>query len=70
MFLSGSGEVGKSHLIKTVYQLVLKLLQYHGGSPEKPRVLISAQTGVSSINLNGTTIHSAFGVPCAGNVIN
>ena len=45
----------------SVYQSVSKLLQYHGGSPEKPRVLILAPTGVASININGTAIHSAFG---------
>ena len=36
LFISGSGGVGKSHLIKTIYDSVTKLLQYHGGSPEKP----------------------------------
>ena len=35
LFISGSGGVGKSHLIKTIYQSVAKLLQYHGGYPEK-----------------------------------
>ena len=66
MFLSGSGGVRKSHFIKTVYQSISKLLQYHGGSPEKPRVIISAITGVACINTNGTTMHSAFGLPCRG----
>ena len=33
LFISGSGGVGKSHLIKTIYQSVTKLLQCHGGSP-------------------------------------
>ena len=64
LFLSGSGGVGKSHLIKTVYQSVSKLLQYHGGSLEKSQFLILAPTGVASININGTITHSAFGLPC------
>ena len=38
LFISGSGGVGESHLIKTIYQSVTKLLQYHCGSPEKFRV--------------------------------
>ena len=41
----------------------MKLLQYHGGSPEKPQVLILAPTGVASSNINGTTVHSALGLP-------
>ena len=66
MFLSGSAGVGKSHLVKTIHQAVSKLLQYHGTSPEKPRVLILAPTGVASINVNGTTIHSALNLPYRG----
>ena len=44
------------------------MLQYHGGSPEKPQVLILAPTGVASINVNDTTAHSALGLPCCGNL--
>ena len=66
MILSGSAGVGKSHLVKTIYQAVSKLLQYHDTSSEKPRVLILAPTGVASINVNGTTIHSALNLPCRG----
>ena len=58
LFLSGSGGVGKSHLIKTIDQIVSKVLQYHGGSPDQQRVLILAPTGVASINVNGITIIS------------
>ena len=36
LFLSGSVAVGKSYLIKALYQSLSKLLQYHGGSPAKP----------------------------------
>ena len=53
-------------MIKTVYQPVPKLFQYHGGLPEKPRVLILAPTGVANININGTTIHSVCGLSCRG----
>ena len=42
LFFSGSAGVGKSHLVKTIYQAVSKLLQYHDTSSEKPRVLILA----------------------------
>ena len=66
LFLSGSGGVGKSHLIKTIYQSVPKVLQYHGGSPDKPRILIHAPTDVASINVNGIVIHSGLSIPCRG----
>ena len=42
------------------------LQQYNDGSPKKPRVLILAPTGVAGINLNGTTVYSALGLPCGG----
>ena len=42
------------------------MLHYHGGFPEKPRVLILAPTEVASINVNGTTVHSALGLLCLG----
>ena len=66
LFLSGSSGVGKSHLIKTIYQSVPKVLQYHGGSPDKPRILILAPTDVASINVNGIVIHSGLSIPCRG----
>ena len=44
------------------------MLQYHGGSPEKPQVLILIPTGVASINVNDTTAHSALGLPCCRNL--
>ena len=65
LFLSNSGGVGKSHLIKTVYQSVSKY-QYHGGSTQKLQVLILAPIGVASTNINEATIHSTFGLPCCG----
>ena len=55
LLISGSGGAGKSHLIKAIYKSVAKLLQYHGGSPEKPRVLVLAPFGVASLML--MTLH-------------
>ena len=66
LFLSGSDGIGKSHLIKTIFQSVSKALQYHGSLPDKPRVLLLTPTGLTSINNNGITIHSALGIPCPG----
>ena len=66
LFISGSGGVRKSHLMKTICLSVTRLLQYHGGSPEILRVLILASTGPASIKVNGTTVHSLLGSPCRG----
>ena len=62
IFLSGSGGTGKSHLIKTIYQAVSKELLYHAKDPEKPRALLLGPTGISAVNMGGTTIHSGLGI--------
>ena len=62
IFLTGGAGVGKSHLIKTIFMSISKLLSFKGGDPEKPRILILAPTGVAAINIDGTTIHTALGI--------
>ena len=62
IFLSGSGGTGKSHLIKTIYQVVSTELFYHSKEPDKPRVLLLGPTGISAVNIGGTTIHSGLGM--------
>ena len=57
-FTEGAG-VGKSHLIKTIYMSISKVLIYKGGHPEKPRILLLAPTGAAAIYIDGTTIHTA-----------
>ena len=42
------------------------MLQYHGDSPHKLRVLILAPTDVASINVSGITIHSALSITFRG----
>ena len=34
---------------------------HKGDNPEKPKILLLAQTGVAAINIDRTTIHSALG---------
>ena len=62
LFVSGSGGTGKSHLIKTIYQAVSKTLVYHSENPDKPSVLLLGPTGISAVNIGGTTIHSGLGI--------
>ena len=66
IFLTGGGGVGKSHLIKTIYMSINKVLMYKGGNPEKPRILLLAPTGVAAVNIDGTTIHTALAINVGG----
>ena len=62
IFLTGGAEVGESHLIKTIYMSISKILMCKNDHPEKPRILLLARTGVATINIDGTTIHIALGI--------
>ena len=62
IFLSDSGSTIKSHLMKIIYNAILKTLLYHCKDPEKPRVLLLGPTGISAVNIGGTTIHSGLGI--------
>ena len=61
LFLSGSGGVGKSHVIKLIHTDTVKLLQYaHQITTEDVLILLTASTSVAAHNISGMTIHSAF----------
>ena len=62
VFITCSAGVGKSHLIKTIFLSLNKVLRYKGGDADKSRILFLAPTGVAAININGTTIHSDLGI--------
>ena len=62
IFLSGSGGTGKSHLVKTIYNAVSSTFLLRSKDAEKPRVLLLGPTGISAVNIGGTTIHSALGI--------
>lgn len=63
IFLSGGGGVGKTHLIKTVYQGLIRALRTPGQNPDLPTVLLTASTGKAAAYISGTTLHSAFALP-------
>ena len=63
IFVTGGGGAGKSHLINTIYHTVTKTFRHAPINPECPSVLLMAPTGVAAININGTTINSALGIP-------
>ena len=61
VFLSGSGGVGKSYVVKMLHTDTVKLLQYSQKiKPEDVQILLTAATGVAAHNISGITVHSAF----------
>ena len=61
VFLSGSGGVGKSFVVKMLHTDTVKLLQNAQQiQPDDVPILLTAATGVAAHNINGITVHSAF----------
>ena len=48
--------------MKVIYNAISKTLLYHCKDPEKPRILLLGPTGISVVNIGGTTIHSGLGI--------
>ena len=62
IFITGGARVGKSHLIKTIYLLLSKVLIYTDGELEKLRILLLTPTWVAATNINGIIIPSGLGI--------
>ena len=70
-FLSGAGGVGKSHLIKSVYQAALKYYNAQAGEDfRRVHILLLAPTGKAAYIIKGNTIHSALTVPASQSLKN
>ena len=70
-FLSGGGGVGKSHLIKSIYQAALKYQNTQAGEDfRRIHVLLLAPTGKAAYLIKGNTIHSALAVPASQSLKN
>jgi len=67
IFLTGSAGCGKSHLITTISATLTKALSYGEGDVNKTKILMLAPTGVAAVNVDGSTIHSALGIPADRN---
>lgn len=62
--MSGGAGVGKSVLLKALYQALIKFYSRKAGeNPDDCSVLVCAPTGKAAYNVGGLTIHSAFNIP-------
>ena len=60
-YLSGGAGVGKSVVIRALYQTLYRHLNCkEGENPDDTRILLCAFTGKAAFNINGVTIASAF----------
>ena len=63
LFITEGAGVGKSFLMKTICIFLNKTFNLYSGSPDKPKVLLFAPTGVAAININETAINSGLSIP-------
>ena len=56
----------KSYLINTIFQTLTRTFNLYSGTPEKVEVLKIAPTGVAAVNIYGTNINTALGIPRLG----
>lgn len=63
LFISGGASTGKSHLIKAIFHTAAKTFRHATTNPGLSTVLLMAPTGVSVININGTTVNTALAIP-------
>jgi hypothetical protein len=62
-FLSGGAGVGKSVVVKALYQALHRhLCSTEGQNPEDCRIIVCAPTGKAAFNVEGSTTHTAFGI--------
>jgi hypothetical protein len=59
-FISGEAGVGKSRLIKAIYQTLIRYFRRNEGSAEKTEIALVAYTGKAAHNIEGVTSHHAF----------
>ena len=62
LFITEGAGVGKSHLAKAISSYLIKNFSFHSGSPDKPKILLLAPTGVAAINIDGTTINAGLSI--------
>ncbi|XP_071944760.1 uncharacterized protein [Antedon mediterranea] len=63
VFITGGAGVGKSHLVKCIYNEGTRILGKMMQNPDDVSILKVAPTGIAAYNINGKTIHSALSIP-------
>lgn len=63
LFITGGAGSGKSHLIKTICHTAVKTFRHARSNANLPTILLMAPTGVSAINISGTTVNTALAIP-------
>jgi exonuclease III len=64
IFLSGGAGVGKTVVVRTIYQALIRWYNSKPGSnPDDTKVLLSAPTGKAAYLIKGNTLHSIFAIP-------
>ncbi len=70
-FSSGGGGVGKSYLIKSIYQAALKYHNARSGEDfRRAHVLLLVPTGKTAYLIKGNTIHCALAIPASQSLKN
>ena len=68
IFLTGGAGVGKSFLTKVTTEYFKRTWKTPGQNmDEHPSVVVTASTGRAAVNIDGTTLHSAFSLPVRDN---
>ena len=66
LFVSGGAGVGKSHLIKGIFQALLRYYDcLPGQDPDELKVVLAAPTGKAAYNIREVTLNSLLAVPAS-----
>ena len=60
LFITGNAGTGKSFIVRLLFDHLTKLFSFK--NPMREKVLLLAPTGISSINISGTTFYSALSI--------
>lgn len=64
IFLSGGAGVGKSVVLRALYQALLRYFNHRPGeNPDHLKILCCVPTGKAAHNIGGNTIHNTFSIP-------